>query len=251
MKKRLTAILLMLAFFTTSALAASTYQKSIEVEYGITLSINGKTPTLADANGSPVQPFVYDGTTYVPIRAVSTNLGAAISYDSKNNAANITTSASTASTSDNIAKTDIQILKLWKDIEHVANSYNMVQNDFFSVTGGINNYFDYTYEYSIVKEFLPVIKDSVARLKSQAAALSSAMPQGMYEEISQSFVILEDCAKTSDRCVDLLDAFARDPQSQKAFDDLLPAIVSLGEITVSVQDKAYYGFNTWYETLIA
>ena len=90
MKKRLTAIILMLSVFTTGALAATTYKKSIEVEYGITLSINGQTPTLTDANGKTVQPFVYDGTTYVPIRAVAENMGGLIDYDGQTQTASVT-----------------------------------------------------------------------------------------------------------------------------------------------------------------
>lgn len=81
MKKRIPAVILMFTLFASSAFAVSTYSKSINVTYGITLSIDGRTPTLTDADGIEVQPFVYQGTTYVPIRAVSENLGADVSYD--------------------------------------------------------------------------------------------------------------------------------------------------------------------------
>ena len=87
MKKRLIAASLMLAMFTGSAYAVSSYTKTINVEYGVSLSINGQTPTLTDVNGKTVQPFVYDGTTYVPIRAVSDNLGHRIEYFSSSDTA--------------------------------------------------------------------------------------------------------------------------------------------------------------------
>lgn len=90
MKKRLTAIGLMLAFFTTGALAATSYQKTITVDYGVTLSINGSTPTLTDVNGNTVQPFTYNGTTYVPIRAIADNMGALVDYDSGTKTATVT-----------------------------------------------------------------------------------------------------------------------------------------------------------------
>lgn len=90
MKKRLTAIGLMLAFFTTGALAATSYQKTITVDYGVTLSINGSTPTLTDVNGNTVQPFTYNGTTYVPIRAVSDKLSANVEYDATTKTATVT-----------------------------------------------------------------------------------------------------------------------------------------------------------------
>lgn len=45
MKKRLTALLLMLAILIVPAAAASTYRQQIAVEYGITLNINGNKPS--------------------------------------------------------------------------------------------------------------------------------------------------------------------------------------------------------------
>lgn len=87
MKKRCTALLLMLAILIIPAAAASTYRKQIAVDYGITLNINGQKAVLKDPNGNIVQPFVYSGTTYVPIRAVSENLGATVGYDSSTNTA--------------------------------------------------------------------------------------------------------------------------------------------------------------------
>lgn len=89
MKKRIPAIILMFTVFLTGAFAANTYRKNIQVEYGISLSINGRTPTLTDADGNIVKPFVYQGTTYVPIRAVGENLGADVSYNPEQNLAEI------------------------------------------------------------------------------------------------------------------------------------------------------------------
>lgn len=89
MKKRCTALLLMLAILIIPAAAASTYRKQIAVDYGISLYFNDDAIILKDPNGNTVQPFVYGGTTYVPIRAVSETFGAAVFYDSGENAAYI------------------------------------------------------------------------------------------------------------------------------------------------------------------
>ena len=89
MKKRLSALLLMLAILVVPAAATSAYRKQIAIDYGITLNINGQQAVLKDPNGNTVQPFVYNGTTYVPIRAVSENLGATVEYDSSTNTATI------------------------------------------------------------------------------------------------------------------------------------------------------------------
>ena len=79
----------MLAILIIPAAAASTYRQQIAVEYGITLDINGQQAVLKDPNGNTVQPFVYNGTTYVPIRAVSDNLGATVEYDKSTNTASV------------------------------------------------------------------------------------------------------------------------------------------------------------------
>lgn len=87
MKKRLTAVVMMFAVFLTTAFAANAYQKSITVNYDVNLLINGSNPRLTDANGKTVQLFTYNGTTYVPIRAVAETMGAYVGYDSDTNTA--------------------------------------------------------------------------------------------------------------------------------------------------------------------
>ena len=81
MNKRFVAATTMMAMFVTSAAAATAYQKSITANYGISLEINGNKANLTDVNGKTVEPFTYNGTTYVPIRAVAENMGSYVGYD--------------------------------------------------------------------------------------------------------------------------------------------------------------------------
>ena len=81
MKKRLLAAAAMMAVFVTSTAAATAYKRSITAEYGIKVEIDGQQTVLTDANGKTVEPFTYNGTTYVPIRAVAENLGCYVGYD--------------------------------------------------------------------------------------------------------------------------------------------------------------------------
>lgn len=92
MKKRIIAAIAMFAVFFTTSYAANAYLKTITVSYDINLSIDYKTPKLVDADGIPVKPFVYEGTTYVPIRAIADNLDAEIQYYSDTKTANIVSS---------------------------------------------------------------------------------------------------------------------------------------------------------------
>lgn len=55
------------------------------LNYGITIRYNGEAQTMYDANKNRVYPVTYNGTTYLPVRAVSTLLSVAVNWDGKNN----------------------------------------------------------------------------------------------------------------------------------------------------------------------
>ena len=81
MKKRIPAIILMFVLFLTTSYAANTYRKTIIVTSGVNVEFNNEAIDMTDANGKAVEAFIYNGTTYVPIRAVSNAFGADIGYD--------------------------------------------------------------------------------------------------------------------------------------------------------------------------
>lgn len=68
---------------------ASNGVKQISAAYGISIYLNGEKQSLLDGAGNPVAPFTYNGTTYVPIRAVSDFFGADVVYDPESNGAYI------------------------------------------------------------------------------------------------------------------------------------------------------------------
>ena len=56
--------------------------KTAELFYNnIKIVIDGKQADLRDAQGNTVEPFIIDGTTYLPVRAVSDALQKAVSWD--------------------------------------------------------------------------------------------------------------------------------------------------------------------------
>ncbi len=63
--------------------AFATYQnQQITAEYSnIKIVIDGSEITPKDANGNIVEPFVYNGTTYLPVRAVGQALGKTVTWD--------------------------------------------------------------------------------------------------------------------------------------------------------------------------
>ncbi len=82
----LTAVLVM--GLGGTALAAG---RTIQVEDGVAVTINGVPFTPRDVNGKEVPLFAYNGTTYAPVRAFSKAAGLQVDYDGKTRTARIET----------------------------------------------------------------------------------------------------------------------------------------------------------------
>lgn len=63
----------------------------------ISLQMNGTTVTSKDANGQAVLPITYNGTTYLPVRAVGNLMGTSITYDKSSSSVIIGDSGNTGS----------------------------------------------------------------------------------------------------------------------------------------------------------
>lgn len=66
------------------AYAANTTTLYDVINSGIKIVVDGQKLNPADANGNPVEPMIYNGTTYLPVRAVANALGKAVYWDGPN-----------------------------------------------------------------------------------------------------------------------------------------------------------------------
>lgn len=71
--------------------ATATSKRSIQVEDGIGITLNGARFTPRDAAGKQVPVFLYNGTTYVPVRAISEAMGMDVSFNSATRTVQLTT----------------------------------------------------------------------------------------------------------------------------------------------------------------
>lgn len=73
----------LLVAISGTAFAASTITtKMIEAQYsGIKLVVDSIEVTPKDANGKVIEPFAFEGTTYLPVRAVADALGKPVEWD--------------------------------------------------------------------------------------------------------------------------------------------------------------------------
>lgn len=64
----------------------------------IKITLDGQLISTRDANGAPVDPFIVDGTTYLPVRAVSDALGLGVEWDTGTQTVKLTRGGNGAAT---------------------------------------------------------------------------------------------------------------------------------------------------------
>lgn len=76
---------MILSLMAFPAMAAS-FSRTAELVYNnIKITLNGNAVTPKDAGGNAVEPFIIDGTTYLPVRAISNALGLGVDWDGTTN----------------------------------------------------------------------------------------------------------------------------------------------------------------------
>lgn len=82
MKKRLVFIFVGVLLLSSVIFAAS-IRKNITVDYmGIKVVVDGKEVVMGkDLAGNKIEPFAYEGTTYLPVRAITEALGKTVQWD--------------------------------------------------------------------------------------------------------------------------------------------------------------------------
>lgn len=91
MKKRtkVIGVIVMLVLISTTAFA-TVGSRTAELLYdNIKVMLNGKEITPTDANGNVVEPFIIDGTTYLPVRGVASALGMNVGWDAATSTVNL------------------------------------------------------------------------------------------------------------------------------------------------------------------
>lgn len=60
------------------------YQKQATLDYvGVKITLDGQEITPTDANGNAVEPFIMDGTTYLPVRGIANALGLGVEWNAE------------------------------------------------------------------------------------------------------------------------------------------------------------------------
>lgn len=96
-KKMKKATALLIAMATVFALCATSLAASrvvsADLHYnGIKITLDGREIIPTDASGNPVEPFIIDGTTYLPVRGIASALGLDVQWDQATNTVILTQS---------------------------------------------------------------------------------------------------------------------------------------------------------------
>lgn len=82
--KVMAGVMVLAIVVSSVALAANTTTLYNVMNKGVKIVIDGEKLTPTDVNGNIVEPIIYNGTTYLPVRAVATAIGKAVYWDGPN-----------------------------------------------------------------------------------------------------------------------------------------------------------------------
>lgn len=106
------AVLMLTMAFSTTGFAAW-MGKTIEAQYrNVTIFVNNQYKQATDVNGKVIEPFIYEGTTYVPLRGISQMLGYQVSFNPQTYRIDITGSGVDPSAQDEILILQARIAEL-------------------------------------------------------------------------------------------------------------------------------------------
>ena len=111
MKHRIPTIIITVILLLTVAIgvSASTGDVIAKLSYNnIRVTLDDSPVELRDSNGESVEPFIIDGTTYLPVRAVAEALGLDVDWDGTTNTVVLTSITNDKETPNNEKQTDAE-----------------------------------------------------------------------------------------------------------------------------------------------
>jgi len=117
-------VIMSLIFMTSISTYALIESKTIMASYNnVKIYIDEKLMTLKDVNGNVAEPFIYNGTTYIPIRAVGEAFGKSVSWDGSTSSVYIGTQPAVVyqNTEDGFR---FQLPDSWRNFAIVNNQWN-------------------------------------------------------------------------------------------------------------------------------
>lgn len=90
-------IVIVSALVLTVSASTGTVQRTLSYN-DIKITLDGQEITPLDANGNSVEPFIIDGTTYLPVRGIASALGLDVNWDQTSKTVQLSTGSAPAQT---------------------------------------------------------------------------------------------------------------------------------------------------------
>ncbi|MCD8239503.1 MAG: NPCBM/NEW2 domain-containing protein [Clostridiales bacterium] len=157
----------MAGVMVTAAIPVLAYNgtKTISAAFkNIKIYIDGAELTPRDASGNVLEPFIYNGSTYLPIRAVGEAVGKSVSYDANTNSvylgssSNYNSSSSSATLGTKLKPYQTDGIQIISDISMGGVSYKEAVN-FGSSQGSAYVYYNLSGSYNSVSGIYGSIDD--------------------------------------------------------------------------------------------
>lgn len=136
MKRLVSFILVLTLLFSLGISASATWGiEAKELYYrGISIYVNGTELIPQDVNGKSTEPFIIEGTTYLPVRALAGALGLSVGWDGTTNTITLTSGAEVNMGSGQAAKTKeiVSADVYYKDVKIYLDGAELIPTD---VTG--------------------------------------------------------------------------------------------------------------------
>ena len=127
LRKPIVAVALIGVLAVGSA-AATAYQTiTAALRPDITVELNGKEQTMKDVNGKEIYAISYNGSTYLPIRAIGEALGMTVNWDSATQTVDLVGNANTGTTGATYIGGDKAKEIALKDAGYTASQVTMVR----------------------------------------------------------------------------------------------------------------------------
>lgn len=106
-------IVIVSALVLTVSASTGTVQRTLSYN-DIKITLDGQEITPLDANGNSVEPFIIDGTTYLPVRGIASALGLDVNWDQTSKTVQLSTGSAPAQTPDNDQIITARFLSLYE-----------------------------------------------------------------------------------------------------------------------------------------
>lgn len=156
-------IAVMFGFAIGSQASTGNVQRTLSYN-NIKITLNGTALSLKDGAGNSVEPFIIDGTTYLPVRAVSEALGLNVDWDAQTHTvklSNANAASSAGSQRSSVSGIRPEFKEAMDKYESYMNEYvNFMKQDHTYSAAWLDQYNAVLHKYSEAMEALDKVESS-------------------------------------------------------------------------------------------